>query len=226
MFQPLKSGHLTNQDTFFGPKYVLIRDVLLYVTEPRAKKPRLSHADFLESDSDSEPPPSKPLSNSPQPDRAEETTTAVLKNPRKLALDSSDSESEGGSSDSDESSSGGERSGGEGSGGEGSGGERSVHSDGVEEPASKENLTDQDVTATVLCSPAMDTADVMESDSLGLECQERSDNNLQSPVMDTVDLLGTTDGESRLDKVETDPNEDIDTFDMQMEMTSATIDHQ
>lgn len=122
---------------------------------------------------------------------------------------SSDSESEDGSSDSGDSSS--EE-------------ETSVHLDGVMEPASEEDLADENVTATVLCLPAVNTADVMGRDSLGHQYQEQSDNDLRSPVMDTVDLLDTTDRENRLDKVETGSNEY--TFNMQMEMTSATIDHQ
>lgn len=139
---------------------------------------------------------------------------AALKNPRKLALDSSsDSDSESGSSDSDDSS---------------SGDESRVHS-GTSDRVADEPETETDQhrgrnTAIVLCSPAMDTADLVESSH-----QQDSTNNLQSPILDTVDLMkGACNRENRsCDEVETEADGDTETLDIQIEMTSsASHDHQ
>ena len=195
--------------------------IFFSIAEPQAKKPRIvRHTDFLDSDEEDESEPNRPLATTGG--RVTTSGESGTRYFRKLALDSSSSESD---SETDSGSGDGEESSNNASGvnnDQMSSEDQVQQNDQVDEMqmSSADHVDlDQNVN-NILHSPVMDTVDLMGTCTSDL--QNQADTKLQSPVMNTVDLMGTVDQDiSSRDTVNTDTdlNHDSDIPDMQMEMT-------
>ena len=180
--------------------------------KPQAKKPRFSHANFLDSDSEDE---QQAKTTKPSPEHAGSSSeTVAFINPRKLALDS-DSESER-------------------SGGDGEDDSKDDSEDDSKDDSEGESSGDNEELENSVCSDSVsDTVDqtgavdhIMDQVDHDQKTPIVAVNDLHSPVMDTVDLMGTVDHidsvdhKNTVDSTNTVETVLTDTFNMQIEASA------